>query len=424
MAIISAAVVLPIMLSLVLGVVYYHVPARPRVFFPFAPDRECAVAITDDTDFFQLETTRPVYALLDSLGLRVTKTIWVYDSPGRSPRAGGLSLADRSYRSWILGEISRGHEITLHSPSSGDDTRERILAAYDTLAQMLGHNPRLDIFHSTNKEAFYWGAARFPSPILRAVYRRISPSRFAGDDPSSPYYWSDIARNLVRYIRTYTFNDVNTLRINPSMPYLDSRTPDAPFWFASSNGRTDMEFARLFSPERVTRLKAQQGACIVYTHFGASFSRPGRWPGSGRVVSPEVGAILRRMGEDSGVEFVPAGELLDRLRVVQVLEDALRVGRNVVSIPDELVYAMGGISVVADASGLGSATSPSAQRAANPRRGDLREPARLPLATWMESRRIRWERGGDVFDNPRMIGVVERWRLVLRWMFTQIESPT
>jgi hypothetical protein len=411
-------------LGLVIGYGYYHVPAPPRIFLPFPPDRQCAIAITDDTDFFQLETTGPVYALLDSLGLRVTKTTWVFDAPGRSPRQTGLSLADGRYRSWLLGEIPRGHEITLHSPSAGDDTRQRILAAYDTLATVLGHRPRLDIFHSTNREAFYWGAARFPSSILRVLLRRLVHGGFAGHDPSSPYYWLDISRSLVRYIRTYTFNDVNTLRINPSMPYLDSRTPDAPFWFASSNGRTEREFVTLLSPGNVARLKAQHGACVVYTHLGVGFSRPGPGPGPGRVVAPEVGALLRRVGEDPGVEFVPAGELLDRLRVVQLLEDAVHAGRSVVRIPDELVPAMGKISVAADAISSAPAASTSYPTTRSDRPGDVGKATRVPLETWMAAHQIGWERGGTVFDSPRMVGAAERWRLVLRWMFTQFGSPT
>ena len=393
-------------------VVYYHVPLPARHLFPFPADKQCAISITDDTDGFRLATTRPVYDLLDSLGLRITRTTWIYDAPGHPPAQAGLSLANIAYRNWLLGEITRGHEITLHSPSAGDDTRERILAAHDTLRHLVGHPASLEIFHSDNKEALYWGADRLPNPILRAVYRRIRHARFEGAKPGSPYYWSDISRSLVRYVRGYTFNEVNTLRLNPDMPYMDSRTPGAPLWFANSNGRTPRAMLRLLSPENVAKLKKQRGACIIYTHLADGFSD--QLPGGGGVVAPQIRALFRRVGTDPGVEFVPAGELLDRLRVIQLLEDAQQSNRRAVSIPSELMHAIDGISAAGD---LAKPGTPGEG-------GKGRTPGRESLRAWLEAHQIRCEVGGDVFAEPREIGSEERWRLTLRWVITQFVSPT
>src|SRR5262249_55762015 len=51
-----------------------------RVLLPFSVDRDCAIAVTDDTDKFQFDTTAPVYDALNEAGWRVTKTVWAFDT--------------------------------------------------------------------------------------------------------------------------------------------------------------------------------------------------------------------------------------------------------------------------------------------------------------------------------------------------------
>lgn len=99
-------------------------PTCERAFLPSAPNRSCAIAITDDTDFFQFESTAPVYALIDSLEPRVTKAVWAFDHEGHPPSRAGLSLDDAAYREWVLGEAARGHEIVLHSATARHGERE------------------------------------------------------------------------------------------------------------------------------------------------------------------------------------------------------------------------------------------------------------------------------------------------------------
>src|SRR3990172_4408920 len=101
----------------------FRAPRIKRDFLPYPPEKQCAIAFIDDTDFFQFQTTTPVYDLIDSLGLHVTKTVWVMDAPGRAPERVGLSLANAAYRDWVLRARAKGHEITLHSATSGDDRR-------------------------------------------------------------------------------------------------------------------------------------------------------------------------------------------------------------------------------------------------------------------------------------------------------------
>jgi hypothetical protein len=190
--------------------IFLRVGVRKRVFLPFSSEKDCAIAVTDDTDDFQFSTTAPVYDLLNALGWRVTKTVWAFDSPGRNPDKLGLSLASPDYQRWVLGQARHGHEIVLHSATAGDDTRATTIAAYERMRSLLGTLPRVEIFHQDNKEAFFWGGDRLPFSLLSRAYGIARPSRFFGQDPSSPYYWVDLSRSLVRYVRTYTTSQVDS----------------------------------------------------------------------------------------------------------------------------------------------------------------------------------------------------------------------
>ncbi len=416
-AVICAVLVVGVAITLFV----WWAPVEERAFVPFDTSRQCVVAITDDTDFFQSDKTTPVYALIDSLGLRVTKTVWAFGHPDHPPWRAGLTLEDPAYRRWVLAEAARGHEIELHSATAGDDTRETTVAAFDTLRALLGHDSRLVIFHGRNREAFYWGADRIPCPLLRWAYElRTGRSGFEGEDPSSPFYWVDISRGLVAYVRGYTTDEINTLAVDPSMPYEDPWTPDAPLWCASSNGRLVGEFTKLLAPDNVERLKRQEGVSIVYTHLAKGFADSTR---SGWVVAPEARDVFVRCARDHAVEFAPAGEVLDRLRAVQYLEDAVRSRDGgsrgtVVEMPPRLIAVLDDISV---APWRLPASLAGGERAS----GESAPGTRVALDEWL--RDVGWEvRAADmtVFDGAWRLGLRERWRMVLRWICMSFVSPS
>ncbi len=398
-----------------------RVPTPERPLLPFPADKSCAIAITDDTDYFQFETTAPVYELLNRCGARVTKTVWVFDHPDEPPEKEGLSLVDPYYRSWVRAQHRYGHEITLHSATAGDDKRETTFAAYDSLRTLFGEYPRLEIFHKSNKEAFYWGADRLPNALLRSLYERKMQSRFEGSDPESPYYWVDRSREFVRYVRTYTFNEIDTWAMCPSMPYEDPATPDAPLWFASSNGRWGGDFVRLVQPPNIEKLKRTHGVSVVYVHLATGFD------------TPEAMAALRRCATDPEIEFVPAGEILDRLRLIQLIRDHLDRGETRWVLPTDLKPQLTNLSVEADlaeawVSRGGAADSimdweivTSAQASDSP--GS--PAARMNLEDWLKQVDVElvWSEE-NVFHQARTISRVEKWRLVAKWLRTQLTSPT
>lgn len=402
-----------LVLGVALAAAIVLTPPRPdRPLLPFGPDRGAAIAIIDDTDFFQFETTAPVYALLDRLGVRVTKTVWVFDSAVRPPANAGLSLADPAYARWVAAARAAGHEITLHSASPDDDARERMLAAYDRLRADGGAWPRLEVFHGDNREALYWGALRLPAGPLRGLYRAKSRFASAGQEPGSPYFWLDVARERVRYVRGYTFDDVDTWAVNPTLPFDDPATPGAPLWFASSNGRTVREFTALLAPENLDRLVRAHGVSLVYTHFGARFGMRGH---DGRVaLAPGLREALERAARDRRLEFVPAGELLDRMRALQVVRAALDRGTRRIEVPRDLAPALAALSVDPAALPAGWPRGAAAPRAGRPSLREWANGAGLEIVTVDRS----------PFEGAPRIGPREKWRLVGRWLVTQLSNPT
>jgi len=278
---------------------------------PFPQGRAFAFTIVDDTDNSTVQSVAPVYDLLERLGMRTTKTVWVY--PSRDSYTGG-SIADPAYREWVRGLHSRGFEIALHGVGSGRFSREEILRGLEIFRETFGDYPKIHVNHADNPDNLYWsprdrlvwpfGAAYLAVSLLRQLARGRRRS-YSGERPASAHFWGDAARQHVKYIRNLTFGGINTLACDPRMPYRLPALGYANYWFSSSDGHTVEEFSELLAPENVSRLEQERGACIAYTHFALGFTVDGRVH---RLVE-------RRLSElaDRGGWFVPAGELLDHL---------------------------------------------------------------------------------------------------------------
>ncbi len=109
----------------------------------------------------------------------------------------------------------------------------------------------------------------------------------------------------MKYVRNFTFRDIDTLAACPWMPYHDPARPFVDRWFASSEGADVDAFVRCASEANQDRLEAGGGACIMYTHFAAGFVRDGR-------LDPRFESLMRRMARRNGW-FVPVATLLDHL---------------------------------------------------------------------------------------------------------------
>jgi len=273
-------------------------------------NKKFAFSIFDDTDKSTFDNINPVYKLLSELKIYTTKSVWVSSSSKTEIEANkGQTLNDSDYLAFILDLRNKGFEIGFHGAKGGDSTREETIEAIEKFKQLIGYYPKTYANHLNNKENLYWGAARLNYLFLKILYKLATINKkyiFMGHIPSSEYFWGDIAKKYITYVRNFTFPEINTSEINPSMPYYDPRKPYINFWFSSSDGHNVETFNKLLSEKNMDKLENEGGVCIIYTHFANDFVKNGE-------VNPETKRLLINLSKKDGW-FVPVGTLLDFLR--------------------------------------------------------------------------------------------------------------
>jgi hypothetical protein len=246
--------------------------------------------------------------MIGGLGLRTTKSVWTVGATDREPWG---SLEDATYRAWTLELQAAGFEIASHGATYETSSRGRVVMAMDRFRDIYGHDPYSLANHAECAESIYWGADRVTGST-RLAYNLMTGFRrrnaFRGHVEGDPLFWGDVCRERVRYVRNFTYRDVNTLAMCPTMPYHDPDRPYVNAWFAASEGSDAATFTRCLSEERQDRLEAEGGACIMYTHLASGFLRDGR-------LDPRFTELMRRLATKNGW-FVPVTTLLDHLASV------------------------------------------------------------------------------------------------------------
>jgi hypothetical protein len=239
-----------------------------------------AFSIFDDTDNSTIFNTRPVYDFLKKRGIITTKSIWVYPPRGSYI---GESLHDIDYVNWIRSLQNDGFEIGIHNVGDGEFTRKEIIEGFEVFKELLGSYPSIHTNHATNIDNLYSWEKRFEFPIstLYKLYRyfyfikrKKNIQKSYGEIFDSKYFWGDIAKNNIKYIRNLTFSNINTLKLDPLMPWHDKKKSFANQWFSSSDGSNLGAFNNLLSTSSLDNLVQENGACIVYTHFASGFVNP------------------------------------------------------------------------------------------------------------------------------------------------------
>lgn len=278
------------------------------------PDgRAFAFTIFDDTDRATVENVAPIYEFLGELGLRTTKSVWPLE-PGDGAPHQGSSCEDPEYLAWTLELQRQGFEIGYHGAASSTAARLKVIRALDCFRDHYGHDPRSMANHPLSAESMYWGVDRV-SGIHRPIYRVLTWTNvhsrrvFRGHRTGDPLFWGDACRDRVRYVRNFTFPEINTLAACPSMPYHDRNRPYVAAWFAASEGAEVDAFCNLISEANQDRLESEGGACIVYTHFAYGFS-------AGKELHPRFKGLMDRLARKNGW-FVPVATLLDHLAAQQ-----------------------------------------------------------------------------------------------------------
>ena len=272
------------------------------------PDgKDFAFTIFDDTDNATIERVAPVYDFLCGLGLRTTKSVWPFKGEGTTPFSGS-TCEDPDYLAWTLGLLGEGFEIGYHGATYVTSPRERVVAAIERFRDLYGYYPLSMANHTGCAESIYWGADRVTG-INRLAYNLLTRFRrrgvFRGDRDGDPLFWGDVCKAKVRYVRNFTFTDIDTLAACPMMPYHDARRPYVNHWFASSEGSHVDAFTRCLSEANMDRLEEDGGACIMYAHLACGFA-------DGAQANPRFSSLIERLARKNGW-FVPVTTLLDFL---------------------------------------------------------------------------------------------------------------
>lgn len=269
------------------------------------PDgKEFAFTIIDDTDNATLEKVEPIYSYLSKKQIRITKTTWVYSSRNWYS---GDTLQDQPYLDFLQGLKENEFEIALHNVGSGEFTRKEIMRGVEEFKQKLGYYPLMQVNHGSNPDNIYWGNKRF-SPILNFIIKGLKGAnrQFFGDDEKSKYFWGDLVKNYIKFVRNRAFYGINTLEYDPKMPYYEKNKAYSNFWFSCSNGYTLPEFNELVNPQTIDKLKKEKGLSIVYTHFGHGFVDD-----QGKL-NPVFKKTIDYLASQNGW-FAPASEILNYL---------------------------------------------------------------------------------------------------------------
>jgi hypothetical protein len=286
--------------------------ASARVLWAPYPHR-AGFCVTDDTDAATPESVAIVYDFLASIGLRTTKTVWVFEPsepcgiPALPPSISrGVTLEHAGYLDYVRALHAKGFEISLHGASAGNNVRARTGAALDFLDRQCGRS-RTYICHAKNAENPYWHERVAPRGPAQWMLGLTSRYRCSGEDPSSPYFWGDLCLARGLRIRLFRTRNVNTLAENPSMPYHDPEKPLVGAWFSA----TKRSFANCCSPESIAQLRREYGLCVLYQymHRYADLER--------RRVNTEFQAAAERLMEASDVWVETTERIMDRLQMIQ-----------------------------------------------------------------------------------------------------------
>ena len=130
----------------------------------------------------------------------------------------------------------------------------------------------------------------------------------SGELRAIPTIGATFAGNAIKYFRNFVFQDINTLKVCPLMPYHDPRRPLVNYWFSTSNGVDLRRFNECLCEKHQDQLEGEGGACIMYTHFAFHFMHEGS-------LDPRFRSLMERLAKKDGW-FVPTSTLLDHLLAV------------------------------------------------------------------------------------------------------------
>lgn len=268
-----------------------------------------AFSVFDDTDLGTVENLRPVYDLLLDNGIKTTKSVWVMPGSQAPSIFGGDTCADPAYLKWVVELQKAGVEIGWHNATYHSSPRAVIVEGLERFKDLFGQYPYSMANHTLCRDGIYWGEHRVTG-WRRAAYNLMSKGKgrgwSGGHSEGSEYFWGDLCKAHLKYVRNFVFADINTLKACPWMPYSDPLRPMVNNFFASSEGGDLVDFRKTISAENQDRLEQEGGCCIMYSHFAMGFWRDG-------ALDPRFKALIERLGRKN-CWFAPVTEVLDHIK--------------------------------------------------------------------------------------------------------------
>ena len=305
---------------------------HPKISWP--NNKKFAFTIFDDTDRANLKDSRSIYQCLEELGFKTTKSVWVLQG-NRNTEDEGVTCENESYLNWLLTLKNKGFEIGYHNATYHSSNRQVTKEGLKKFVEIFDQLPTVMANHSANKENIYWGPHRL-SGSRKIIYNILTLFKrnryYEGHDETSPYFWGDLCKEYVTYVRNFVFSDINTLKSCPYMPYQDHAKPYVNYWFASSEGNNVERFNKCISDENQDRLEEEGGACIMYTHFADGFCQNGK-------ISEKFKEQMNRLSKKNGW-FVPVSTLLDFLKTknkIQIINSKQRTALEWKWLFDKLI---------------------------------------------------------------------------------------
>lgn len=259
--------------------------------------------IFDDTDESTLDNIKPIYDLLHELKIITTKSVWT--SPiKKSNTFTGQTLSDSEYLDFVLDLKSKGFEIAMHNVSSGHFMRKEILSGMENYYKKIGEHPNIHVNHATNNDNIYWGSKRFKFPFNKIYKIFGTTENFTGSEENSPLFWGDYHKKYIKYTRNHTFTDLNTIKNDPYMPYIEKEKIEfSNYWFSSTDVSNVKKFNKTLTIENIDKLKNENGISILYVHFASQFVVDG-------VLDKEFENSLRYLSKQNGL-FLNVSDTLD-----------------------------------------------------------------------------------------------------------------
>jgi hypothetical protein len=277
---------------------------------PYPAAHDCAFTIVHDADDAYSLRLAPLFEVFDRYNLKLSVTAFAFWADWAdkgniwnswrgqdalfAPRA--VPLEDKTELEFYKGLTQRGHEIGLHTASDTDDTRERLIEAFEYYKSEFGSYPGIYVEHRDNEENHQHQGGMPDTPFFCTdVLNRYGPWVWIVSPSAIPYNgagryfdvlstqrplagWS-VARQwgtFKEFLKSGSWDRANgrlfetMLRAGTPFDSYAKQKYGLTKAFRRSGRREDADgngFLEWYSDRNLDSLERQNGLALVYTHL-------------------------------------------------------------------------------------------------------------------------------------------------------------